>query len=156
MRTQETIRTLNKLIKTCRDGEELCRACGDTADSPGLRTLLRYRSEEWGRQGDELQALVLLLGGEPAVSATPAAKMLRMWLTAKMAIVGPSDPSILEVWQRAQHRALDHYEEALSGYLPERIRRTVSLQADRIMDRFEQIGGLREQYSIHSQGASHV
>src|SRR5690606_22613895 len=149
MRTQETIRTLNKLIQTCRDGEELCRACGEAVDSPGLRTLLRYRSEEWGRQGDELQALVLLLGGEPAVGGTHAARVLRAWFAVEAAIGGPSGLPMLESWQRDQQRALDRYEEALSGYLPERIRRTVSLQADRVVDRYEQIGGLREQYAIH-------
>jgi len=61
MRTQATIRTLNTLIRACRDSEELCAVCGDSVESAGLRSLLRYRSEEWGRQGDELQALVLLL-----------------------------------------------------------------------------------------------
>jgi uncharacterized protein (TIGR02284 family) len=153
MRTQETIRTLNRLIQTCRDGEEFCRVCGEAVDGMGLKSLLRYRSEEWGRNGDELQALVLLLGGEPATSGTPGARILRSWITLKAAIFGPGDLSVLENWEQQQQNALDRYEEALGGYLPERIRRTVSLQADRIVDRTDQIGGLRDQYTIHSQGA---
>jgi hypothetical protein len=48
---------------------------------------------------------------------------------------------------------LARYEEALSGYLPQRIRRTVSLQADRVLDRAEQIETLRDRFMIHSQGA---
>ncbi|MEP7247042.1 MAG: DUF2383 domain-containing protein, partial [Gammaproteobacteria bacterium] len=75
MRTQATIRILNRLIRTCRDGEDVCGACSDATESPGLRSLMRYRSEEWGRQGDELQALVLLLGGKPAISASPEAHL---------------------------------------------------------------------------------
>src|SRR5262249_17860130 len=100
MRTQATIRTLNKLIRTCRDTEELCGVCGDSVESPGLRSLLRYRSEEWGRQGDELQALVLLLGGYPARAAGLHAHLAGAWLAFKTALLGPSDLAAIEVWQR--------------------------------------------------------
>lgn len=151
MRTRETIRTLNSLIQTCRDGEELCRTCADAADSTSLRSLLSCRSEEWGRRGDELQALVLLLGGEPATAGTLAPKLQASWLTLKALLLGPSDPPVLETWQSAERRARDRYEEALSGYLPERIRRTVSLHADRVIERHEHISALRGQYAPQSQ-----
>jgi uncharacterized protein (TIGR02284 family) len=153
MHTQGTIRTLNRLIQTCRDGEEFCRVAGDSVDSVGLRPLFRFRSEEWGRQGDELQALVLLLGGEPARSGTLTAPLSRGWMKLKAALFGRCDLAVLEEWRTAQRYALERYEEALRGYLPQRIRRTVSLQADRVMDRCEQVENLRDQYSIHSQGA---
>jgi len=153
MHTQDTIRTLNRLIETCRDGEEFCRAAGESVDSVGLRPLFGFRSEEWGRQGDELQALVLLLGGEPATSGTLSAQAARSWMKLKAAMFGRCDLAVLEEWQSAQRAALARYEEALSGYLPQRIRRTVSLQADRVMDRCEQIENVRDQYSVHSQGA---
>lgn len=153
MHTQDTIRTLNRLIETCREGEEFCRAAGESVDSAALRPLFRFRSEEWGRQGDELQALVLLLGGEPVTSGTLSAQAARAWMKLKAAMFGRCDLAVLEEWQHAQRVALTRYEEALGGYLPQRIRRTVSLQADRVMDRCEQIENVRDQYSIHSQGA---
>ena len=153
MRTQATIRTLNKLIRTCRDSEELCGVCADAVESPGLRSLLRYRSEEWGRQGDELQALVLLLGGKPATSATLYAHARASWLGLKGALLGPSDLAAIEVWQQSQRMGLHRYDEALGSYLPERIRRTVSLQANRVLDRSEKIGMLRGQYTLRSQSA---
>jgi uncharacterized protein (TIGR02284 family) len=153
MRTQATIRTLNKLIRTCRDSEELCGVCADAVESPGLRSLLRYRSEEWGRQGDELQALVLLLGGKPATSATLYAHARAAWLGLKGALLGPSDLAAIEVWQQSQRIGLHRYDEALGSYLPERIRRTVSLQANRVLDRSEKIGMLRGQYTLRSQSA---
>jgi uncharacterized protein (TIGR02284 family) len=153
MHTQDTIRTLNRLIQTCRDGEDFCRVAGESVDSVGLRPLFRFRSEEWGRQGDELQALVLLLGGEPASFGTAGAQILRGFMKLKALIFGRSDHSVLDLWQSFQQHAVERYEEALSGYLPQRIRRTVSLQADRVMDRSEQVGNLRDRYAIHSQGA---
>jgi uncharacterized protein (TIGR02284 family) len=153
MHTRDTIRTLNRLIRTCRDGEAFCRLAGDFVDSIELRPLFRFRGEEWGRQGDELQALVLLLGGDPAMSGAASAQALRGWMKLKALVFGRSDLSILALWQAAQQQALAGYEEALSGYLPQRIRRTVSLQADRVMDRATQIANLRDRYSIHSQSA---
>jgi uncharacterized protein (TIGR02284 family) len=153
MHTQDTIRTLNRLIQTCRDGEEFCRAAGESVDSIELRPLFRFRSEEWGRQGDELQALVLLLGGDPATFGTAEAQVLRGWMKLKALIFGRSDLSVLEQWRAAQQHALARYEEALSGYLPQRIRRTVSLQADRVLDRAEQIEIIRDRFMVHSQGA---
>jgi uncharacterized protein (TIGR02284 family) len=153
MRTQATIRILNKLIGTCRDSEELCGVCSDAVESPGLRSLLRYRSEEWGRQGDELQALVLLLGGTPAISATLYGRCASAWLAFKTALLGTSDVVALEVWQATQKRGLARYEQALNGYLPERIRRTVSLHTNRVLDRSEKLHILCGEYSLHSQRA---
>lgn len=156
MRTQATIRTLNRLIRTCRDGEEICGVCADAVESPGLRSLLRYRSEEWGRQGDELQALVLLLGGRPQTAANLHAHAVSMWTSVRTALLGPSDLAAMETWQQVQQRGLDRYDQALGSYLPERIRRTVSLQANRVLDRSEKLGMLRGEYALHPHGARSV
>jgi len=156
MRTQATIRILNRLVRTCRDGEEICGACSDATESAGLRSLLRYRSEEWGRQGDELQALVLLLGGTPAVSSSPAANLLATWLVVRTALLGKSDAEAIDLWSRVQRRGLERYEVALNGYLPERIRRTVSLHSRRVLDRSEKIGILRGEYEMPAHGLRSV
>lgn len=153
MHTQDIIRALNRLIQVCRDGEHFCRAAGESVQSAELRPLFRFRCEEWGRQGDELQALVLLLGGDPATSGTAAAGVSRAWMKLKAVLFGRCDGAVLEEWHDAQHHALERYAEALNGYLPQRIRRTVSLQTDHIMDRHAQIETLRDQHSVHSQGA---
>ena len=153
MHTQHTIVTLNRLTRICRDGEDFCRVCSARLESPGLSGLLRLRSEEWGRLGDELQALVLLLGGEPATAGTFGARARRMWMALRMVLLGASEMGCVEEWHNMQQAALERYEEAIGGYLPERIRRTLALQADRISDRAEDIGTLRGRYAIRSQSA---
>jgi uncharacterized protein (TIGR02284 family) len=153
MRTEDTIRTLNRLIRACRDGEEFCEGCSEAVDSSGLGSILRYRAEEWGRLGDELQALVLLLGGEPATGASLTVLGLRAWLFVRTATLPPSELAVLDHWQRIQERALEAYEEAIGGYLPERIRRTVSLQADRIAERLEHIERICVQRGAPAHGA---
>jgi len=151
MRSLATIRTLNELTRVCRDAEGFCRTCSAWALSADFPVLLRQCSEEWGRLGDELQALVLLLGGEPATSGSTTARLFSAVLALRFAILGASDAAALEEWERMQQQALEKYEDALAGYLPERIRRTVSLQAGRIMGRYDRIGELRDQLPVHSR-----
>jgi uncharacterized protein (TIGR02284 family) len=97
------------------------------------------RGEEWSRHGDELQALVLLLGGEPATSASLSAGLQSLWLECRYTVVGRSDSAAVEGCESVQQFALGCYEAALAGYLPERIRQTVSLQARRIAERCERL-----------------
>jgi len=150
MHVEDTIRTLNRLIRVCRDDEDFCGASARGAAAAELGTVLRHRGEEWGRLGDELQALVLLLGGEPATSATLAARTRHWGLGARLAMLGPADATIIAAWQRVERAAEARYLEAIEGYLPERIRRTVSLQAERVVGRAERIGDLCEHVALHS------
>lgn len=139
MRTPETINTLNSMIRICRDTERLCRAWAASAKSAPVRGRLGHRSGEWGRQGDELQALVLLLGGEPATVGTLPARAQCLAVACRVFLLGGNDAAAADGCERALQYALTFYEHALDGYLPERIRRTISLQARQISARCERV-----------------
>jgi uncharacterized protein (TIGR02284 family) len=143
----ETIGTLNRLIRSCRDVEALCVACSETVRGRELALQLDQRRDDWGRQADELQALVLLMGGEPAIGGSWRTLVTRAWLAAKSSLLGPDDLVVLDTCLHAQLATLERFEDALEGYLPERIRRTVSLHAARINDRVEAIDALRGAYA---------
>jgi uncharacterized protein (TIGR02284 family) len=157
MRARETIRSLNRLIANCRRAESFCRGCAQTRGASQLRSVLRHRSDEWGRYGDELQALVLMLGGEP-VTRTGSGSWLwrRALLAGKAMLLGSTEALVLEEWQHEQRRVLNRYEEALKGYLARRILRTVAGQATRIQQRLQQIESLRLEYALGSPDASRV
>ena len=112
MHAQETIRTLNRLIRSCRRAEAFGRVCSATRGAAQLRTMLRRRSEEWGRHGDELQALVLMLGGEPATGTATGGLARRTWLACKGLLLGSTEGLVLEEWHFEQQRVLNRYEEA--------------------------------------------
>lgn len=150
MHTEETIRTLNRLIRVCRSGEDFCDVAARGAAGGDLSALLHHRGEEWGRLGDELQALVLLLGGEPARSPTFAARARHLAFAARLATLGPADATVIGAWQSVERLAESRYLEAIEGYLPERIRRTVSLQANRVVGRADQVGSFLVQAAVHS------
>ena len=153
MHSRETIETLNTLIRACRGAEQLCEASVEAAASANLRSVVRFRAADWARQADELQALVLSLGRTPARSASAGSSWLCTWVAVKAALLGVSDVLALDACQHAQLRALHRYDHALSGYLPERIRRTVTLQADRIADRTETMEVLLGQTLVRSPRA---
>jgi uncharacterized protein (TIGR02284 family) len=156
MRARETIRTLNRLIVSCRGAEAFCFASAQTRGALQLRSMLRHRGEEWGRYGDELQALVLMLGGEPAIGNPALSWLRRFWFAGKALLLGSSEALVLEEWQREQQRVLNRYEDALRGYLARRILRTVNTQAARIQQRLEQIDCLRHESALGSPTTSRV
>src|ERR1700723_4786714 len=106
MRARETIRTLNRLIVSCRGAEAFCIASAQSRGAQQLRTVLRHRGEEWGRYGDELQALVLMLGGEPATGSPVGVGARRMWLLGKGLLLGATEAVVLDEWRVMQQRVL--------------------------------------------------
>jgi uncharacterized protein (TIGR02284 family) len=153
MRMQETIRALNRLIGICRTSEERCRLLAGFARSAEVAHVLRGASEEWSRHGDELQALVLLLGGKPRTRASAGAWLLRLRMLANRALFVNTDTPALAAWEIVQGDAVRGYIASLRSYWPERIRRTVRLQADRAEDRYGRIAGLRGRYALHTPGS---
>jgi uncharacterized protein (TIGR02284 family) len=157
MRARETIRSLNRLITACRRAEAFCRGSAHTRGASQLRAVLRHRSEEWGRYGDELQALVLMLGGEPVTGNSAGAwAVRRAWLQGKALLLGSTESLVLEEWQYEQQRVLNRYDDALKGYLARRILRTVAGQANRIQQRSRQIESMRLEYAVGSPNVSRV
>lgn len=152
MNTQGTVRTLNRLVRVCRDGEDFCRIAAERVASEDLRALLRRRSAERGRLGDELQALVLLLGGVPAIRGTFAARARQARLIVRHAALGPTDATVSAEWRIVQQRVQSRYAEAIDGYLPERIRRTLTLQADRVVNQIDRAGDLPGRYAVQTLG----
>ena len=152
MRTQQTIRALNRLIGICRTSEARCRVLARHARSDEVAHLLRGGSEEWSRHRDELQALVLILDGEPRTRASAGGWILRLRMLANRALFANTDLPVLAAWEIVQTDAVRGYIAALESYWPERIRRTVRLQADRAEDRCARIAALRGRYALHSPG----
>lgn len=152
MRTQETVRALNRLIRTCRTAEDRCRVLARFSRTPEVAQLLGAASEEWSRHGDELQALVLLLDGRPRTRPSAGRWLLQARMLANRALFANMDTPALAGWETVQGEAVRGYTDALKSYWPERIRRTVRLQAERSADRYGRIAGLRGRYGLHTQG----
>jgi hypothetical protein len=128
------IATLYELIRIGRDGEDPCAVCG-ASPSPFVGTVAVKR-RGMGRRIDELQALVLLLGGEPARLPSVGARALHLRLAARARLRGPDESLLLKEWQRLEHIALSHH--------------TLTLQTKRTLRRLERMSGLSDHPLAHS------
>ncbi len=145
MSMSDTISVLNRLTRLCRDCEQTCESLARAAPRSAVAGLLQDRAQEWGRQGDELQALVLLASGTPVTTGSLEAALQRALWRLQGWVSAPAEALLLRRWQALQQQAAGRYETALGAPMPERMRRTVALQAQRVRARCA--------VSAHSAGA---
>src|SRR5690554_2537491 len=63
--SKEVISTLNDLIETSKDGEAGFRTCAEDIKRPELKSLFTERAAQCAQAAQELQAIVIRLGGDP-------------------------------------------------------------------------------------------
>src|SRR6185437_8971146 len=125
MHPRNTVHILNGLIHTCRDGEALCRAFSGAASGHDMQERLQQRATQWGKQADELQALVLSLGGRPAQLRTLQSWLVEAAVSVRFALMGHSDLGVVLEWERIQRQSLRRYERALGERLCASVRRAL-------------------------------
>ena len=141
---KDTIKVLNNLIETSKDGEAGFRTCASDIKDPQLKSLFNNRSRECAAAAGELQGLVLELGGTPEDSTSFSGDMHRRWVDIKSAITGKSDEAILNECERGEDVAKKHYSEALENQnLPMNVRDVIQRQYSGVLRNHDQIKALR-------------
>ncbi|WP_185266921.1 ferritin-like domain-containing protein [Halopseudomonas xiamenensis] len=142
--SKEVISTLNDLIETCKDGEEGFRVCAEDIKRPELKTLFTQRSTECAQAAQELQAIVIRLGGDPEDSTSVAGDLHRRWVDLKSLVTGKNDEAILNECERGEDVAKKSYRKALEKTLPADIRDVVQRQYDGVLRNHDQVKMLRD------------
>lgn len=150
MNNDETIGTLNDLIKICNDGTEGFRACAENAqiNSTKLKTLLIERAHECALAAEELSALVREMHGAPATGTTAAGALHRGWLNVKATIAGKEDRYVLEECERGEDVAKLAYQKALTKAIPAPIRSVVEQQYQGVINNHNLIKRLRDEAKL--------
>ena len=141
--TDDVIKQLNNLIETSKDGEYGLKACAEQAQSPQLKSLLSTRAEGCRRAAEELQSVVLDLGGKPDTDGSVAGAMHRGWVAVRSKLSTLTDRAVLDECERGEDVALKAYREALAGELPPDIRALVERQAEGAKRNHDEIKALR-------------
>ena len=139
----DTIKILNNLIETSKDGEAGFRTCAKDVKDTQLQSLFNNRARECAAAAGELQGLVLELGGKPEDSTSVGGDMHRRWVDLKSLITGKSDEAILNECERGEDVAKKHYAEALEKDLPPKVREVVQRQYAGVIRNHDQIKALR-------------
>jgi uncharacterized protein (TIGR02284 family) len=139
MTNAQTIRTLNELIIVSRDGEKGFRTCADHVRDSRLRALFLDRAQACAQAAEELQSIVLELGGEPAHDGSAFGAMHRRWLDVRAIFSSDDDATIVAECERGEDYALEPYRNALDDHLPDFVRRIVLQQFEGVMNNHDRI-----------------
>lgn len=140
---KDTIKTLNNLIETSKDGEAGFKVCAEDVKRPDLKTLFLDRAQQCGQSAAELQRIVRELGGDPEDSTSLGGDLHRRWVDLKSLVTGKDDTAVLNECERGEDVAKKHYAEALEKPLPPQIRSVVQSQYQGVLRNHDQIKALR-------------
>jgi uncharacterized protein (TIGR02284 family) len=144
MDQRDPLKTIEKLIEVCRDGEKGYKDAAEHAKRSDLKTFFTAQSSERGRFVRELQPFLMNLGRtEKKESGTVAGALHRAWIDTKVGL-GAGDKSILESVEKGEDEARDAYREAIGTPLPPEAADVVSQQARSIQTAHDQVKTLRD------------
>ena len=134
---KDLVRTLNKLIETCKDGEAGFKVCAEDVKRPDMKQLFSQRSRQCAEAAEELQRTVLELGGEPEDSTSVGADL-------KSLVTGKDEEAILNEAERGEDVAKERYSEALTKNLPPEIRSMVERQYQGVLRNHDEVRAMRD------------
>jgi uncharacterized protein (TIGR02284 family) len=121
-KNSRTIELLNELIVTCKDGEKGYREASEGIENPFYRMMFSEYSRKRAKFASELQAQVVLLGGQPDRKGTVKGALHRGWMNLKNAIAGHNDDLIVDECSRGEDLAIKQYKDVLKQDLPAKLR----------------------------------
>jgi uncharacterized protein (TIGR02284 family) len=142
----ETIDVIERLIETCRDGQEGYRDAAEHTQSAELKAFFNRQSLQRAKFAGELESVALRLGeSDPDRSPSIANKLHRAWFDLKEKL-GGGDVSILESVEAGEDNAKKHYQEALRADLPVDVHEIVEAQAHSVLAAHDEVRNLRDSY----------
>lgn len=143
---KETIKVLNDLIETSKDGEAGFKDLAEHTKNDHLRGVFASRAADTASAAVELQAIVTRLGGEPETTTSVGADLHRRWVDLKAALTGKDDEALLNEAERGEDVAKKSYSKALENqHLTPDVRAVIQKQYDGVLRNHDQIKALRDQ-----------
>lgn len=144
----DNISTLNNLIETCKDGEQVFRTAAESLRDPQIKAKFQEYARQRGEMARELQAEVRKLGGDPEKSGSMSASLHRGWIDIKSAITGKDDHAILAEAERGEDVAKDQYEKALKAGLTGSALTLIQTQASKVRQAHDDVRNLRDREKV--------
>jgi uncharacterized protein (TIGR02284 family) len=129
----QTIELLNELIVTCKDGEKGYREASEGIQNPFYQMMFGEYSRKRSKFASELQAQVVMLGGQPDRKGTVKGALHRGWMNLKNAIAGHDDDLIVDECRRGEDLAIKQYKDVLKQDLPVKLKSLLEHQMNEII-----------------------
>lgn len=142
---EHVIDVLEKLIETCRDGQDGYRDAAEHIGDPQIRAFFNQQSTERAQFAGVLENEVIRHGKhDPDRKGSTSAAMHRRWIDLKSNL-GGGDQTILSSVEAGEDSAKKQYEEAIrDAGLPEDLRGTLRQQAQSVIAAHDQVRILRD------------
>ena len=150
---KESIKVLNDLIETSKDGQEGFKTCAEDIKHPELKALFAKHSADCAAAAAELQAAVRSMGGDPETSTSVAGDLHRRWVDVKSMFTGKDEEAVLNEAERGEDHALKAYKEAIETINKHNlvgIRDLVERQYHGVQRNHDQVKALRNQARAQS------
>jgi uncharacterized protein (TIGR02284 family) len=143
----DTISTLNKLIATCKDGQEGFRLAAEAiSNDEDLKGLLFSCSLQRSQFAGELQNQLITLGEpDPEQTGHVAGALHRGWVGLKSIVTLRDNHAILAECERGEDLAVAAYRKAVESSLPSPLIDIVNTQFQEVLSTHNTIRDLRDQ-----------
>jgi uncharacterized protein (TIGR02284 family) len=141
----QTIKLLQELVDTCRDGQNGYRDAADHVTDSHLREFFNEQSLARAGFAGELEQEIIRLGkADPDTSGTAAAGIRRAWIDFKSEL-GGGDATILASVESGEDSAKATFEKALQDpNLPEDLASLIRRQLASIVAAHDHVRSLRD------------
>jgi uncharacterized protein (TIGR02284 family) len=145
MDQNDAVSVVEKLIETCRDGENGYRDAAEHIKRPDLKTWFLDQSRERAHFAMELQGQLEKLGKpEKKDSGSLSAALHRAWIDTKAGL-GGGDKSILESVEQGEDSAKEAYEKAANASVPPTLAAIIRRQAQSVLAAHDKARNFRDQ-----------
>ena len=146
----EVASTLDRLVRTCLDGENGFRTAAADISDVNLRRLFESYAQQRAEFAAELQQELTRLGHKPPDSGHASAALHRGLMEVKAAVSGRDEGTIISECERGEDVALEAYQAALGASLPDELRGIVERQLLRIKEAHDQVRSLERAHDRHT------
>ncbi len=143
----DTISTLNRLIATCKDGQDGFRLAAEAiTDDEDLKGLLFSCSLQRSKFAGDLQNELIGLGEpDPEQTGSVAAALHRGWIGLKLVLAQHDNHAILAECERGEDSAVAEYRKAVEGGLSTPLVELVNSQFQEVLATHNTIRDIRNQ-----------
>ncbi len=134
MTNEETIKQLNQLIETCKDGELGYRTAAESVHNTELASVFSDYSKQRGQFALALDSEVERLGGTAAESGTAGATVFRGWIHLKAALSGGDGGAIAAACESGEEVAVGAFELVVNMDITGAARVLVEKQARQVQE----------------------
>ncbi|MBX7173672.1 MAG: PA2169 family four-helix-bundle protein [Pyrinomonadaceae bacterium] len=145
---------LNNLIVVSKDGEEGYKQAAECVINSALKAKFYDYSQQRAHFAEELQSLVVELGGKPEDAGSVTGAIFRGWMDFKSVLTGKDEGAVLNEVERGEDHAKDAYLKALEKNLPATIHSVINNQFGVMKEAHDHIKLMRDADNKFAQKTS--